>query len=235
MSNSECLHEFSGSIIKEETIKALPKKGISKTGVYEAEDSYPGYYGLEDEGMKTNFIFLTTKKKYSYEEVKRTENRIKKYCNYEFDLSSGSLDMFNRSQPAIRIKYLDSYEHLLDIQLFMKEEHIKFAKQEKKFHQKVLIKTEKVFLVKEQEPGIYFDQEEEEIAYLNLTKHLKWKEFESVTKQVKNNWSGKGFDAAIAHFNRHREVVDLVRIYSKDLNIAFLKDIQKAYDRFIQQ
>lgn len=235
MNSSECLHEFTGSIIKEETIKPIPKKGLPKTGVYEAEESYPGYYGLEDEGMGTNFIYLTTKKTHSYEEIKRMESRIKKHCDYNFDLASGSLDIYNSLRPTIRIKYLDSYDNLKDLQMFMKDEHIKFEKREKGVHNKTLIKTDKVFLVKEMEDGIYLDQDEEEIAYIRLAKHLKWKEFESLTKQVKNNWSGKGFDAALAHFNRYKSIEELVRIYSKDLNIEFLKNIQKAYQHHIKK
>lgn len=234
MSSSECIHEFTGSIVKEETIRTLAKKGLDKTLIYEVEDSYPGYYGLEDEGMRPNFIYLPTKKHYSYADVKRIEARVKKYCKDTFDISSGRIDIFNEVRPAIRLKYLENYDHLKDIQMFLKEEGVKFLKKEKKIHKKVLLKTDKVFLVKGVENGIYLDQEEREIGYLTLPKHLKWKEFETVTFQVKNNWNGKGFDAALAHFNRHEGLIYLVRVYSKENSYEFLRTIQEVYQRFVK-
>ncbi len=231
---NDCIHEFTGSIIKEETLKTLHDKGVDKAVVYEVEDSYPGYYGLEDEEMRPNFIYLPTKRKFRYEEVKRIESRIKKYCQITFDMTSGSIQIFNERRSAFRIKYLENYDHLKDIQEFIQEEGVSFIKKEKKIHKKVLIKTDKVFLVKELENGIYMDQEENEIGYITLPKHLKWKEFETLTFQVKNNWNGKGFDAATAHFNRHMGIINVVRVYSKENSYEFLRSIQEVYERLIK-
>jgi hypothetical protein len=162
------------------------------------------------------------------------EAQIKKYCQISFDMTSGSIQLFNDRRSAIRIKYLENYEHLKDIQLFIQEEGVKFLRKEKKVHNNVLIKTDKVFLVKELENGIYLDQEESEIGYITLSKHLKWNEFETITFQVKNNWNGKGFDAATAHFNRHFGIVNVVRVYSKENSFDFLRSIQEVYERFIK-
>jgi hypothetical protein len=234
MKSSECIHEFTGSILKEETIKTLTKVGLEKTLIYEIEDSFPGYYGLESQDLRPNYIFLPTKKVYSYEEVKRVEGRIKKYCNETFDIASASIDIFNEIVPAIRLKYLENYDKLRDIQMFLKEEDILFKSQKKNIHKKVLLQTEKVFLVKETDTGIFMDQEEKENSYISLPKHLKWKEFETITFQVKNNWRGNGFDAALAHFNRHAGVIDVVRIYSKENSYEFSRTIQEVYERFIK-
>lgn len=234
MNSSDCIHEFTGSILKEETVKTLTKVGLEKTLIYEIEDSYPGYYGLESQDLRPNFIYLPTKSYYSYEDVKRVEGRIKKYFNETFDLSSGIIDMFNQLVPAIRLKYLQDYDKLRDIQLFLREENIEFKKQKRNIHKTFLLKTDKVFLVKEYEKGIFLDQEEKENSYLTLPKHLKWKEFETITFQVKNNWTGNGFDAALAHFNRHSGVIDLVRVYSKENSYEFTRTIQEVYQHFIK-
>lgn len=234
MNASDCIHEFTGSILKEETIKTLVNIGLDNTLIYEIEDSYPGYYGLEDEAMRPNFIYLPTKQSESYENIKRVEATIKKYYNERFDLSSASIDIFNDLVPAIRLKYLDNYDKLKDIQMFLKEEGIRFRKAKNKFHKTVLLKTDKVFLVKEEENGIFMDQEEMENSYITLDKHLKWKEFETITFQVKNNWNGNGFDAASAHFNRHSGIVDLVRVYSKENSYDFSRTIQEVYQHFMK-
>lgn len=233
MNASDCIHEFTGSILKEETIKTLENIGLDNTLIYEIEDSYPGYYGLEDEAMRPNFIYFPTKKSMSYEDVKRAEATIKNYYSERFDLSSASIDVFNELVPAIRLKYLDDYDKLKDIQMFLKEEGIQFRKAKNKIHKTILLKTDKVFLVKEEDNGIFMDQEEKENTYISLEKHLKWKEFETITFQVKNNWRGNGFDAASAHFNRHKGIIDLVRIYSKENSYDFSRTIQEVYQRFI--
>lgn len=234
MKTSDCLHEFTGSILKEEMIKTLTKVGVDKILIYEIEDSFPGYYGLEDEGMRPNFIYIPTKLNHSYEFVKRLEGRIKKYYKEPFDLSSASIDIFNEVIPAIRLKYLQEYDNLKNILMFIKEENVSFLKRKKKIHKSALLKTHKVFLLKEMEHGIYMDEEEKENTYLSLPKHLKWKEFETITFQVKNNWSGNGFDAALTHFNRHDGIVDLVRVYSKENSYDFTRTIQEVYQRFIK-
>ncbi|RLD23112.1 MAG: hypothetical protein DRI54_07755 [Bacteroidetes bacterium] len=234
MSSTKCSHEFTGTIIKEETIKSLQKKTIPNTAVLEVEDSYPGYYGLADQQTQPNFIYLLTKKDYRFEEAKRLEKRIKKYCKDKFYISSASLEIQNKQWPAIRIKQLSSYDHLKDIMEFMQDEKVKFVQSKKVIDLKSIIRTDKVFWVEEADKGIYLDLFEKEIGYIRLPKRLKWKAFETVTFMVKNNWLGKGFDAALGHFNRKKGVEEVVRIYSKENSVELLATIREVYLRMIR-
>ena len=234
MSSTKCSHEFTGTIIKEETIKSLQKKTIPNTAVLEVEDSYPGYYGLTDQQTQPNFIYLLTKKDYRFEEAKRLEKRIKKYCKDKFYISSASLEIQNKLWPAIRIKQLSSYDHLKDIMEFMQDEKVEFVQSKKVIDIKSIIRTDKVFWVEEADKGIYMDLFEKEIGYIRLPKRLKWKAFETVTFMVKNNWLGKGFDAALGHFNRKKGVEEVVRIYSKENSVELLATIREVYLRMIR-
>lgn len=234
MSSTKCSHEFTGTIIKEETIKSLQKKTIPNTAVLEVEDSYPGYYGLTDQQTQPNFIYLLTKKDYRFEEAKRLEKRIKKYCKDKFYISSASLEIQNKQWPAIRVKQLSSYDHLKDIMEFMQDEKVEFVQSKKVIDLKSIIRTDKVFWVEEADKGIYMDLFEKEIGYIRLPKRLKWKAFETVTFMVKNNWLGKGFDAALGHFNRKKGVEEVVRIYSKENSEELLATIREVYLRMIR-
>ena len=234
MSSTNCSHEFTGTIVKEETIKSLQKKTIQNTAVLEVEDSYPGYYGLTDQQTQPNFIYLLTKKDYRFEAVKRLEKRIKKYCKDKFYISSASLEIQNKQWPAIRVKQLSSYDHLKDIMEFMQDEKVKFIQSKKVIDIKSIIRTDKVFWVEEVNKGIYMDLFEKEIGYIRLPKRLKWKAFETVTFMVKNNWLGKGFDAALGHFNRKTGVEEVVRIYSKENSEELLTTIREVYLRMIR-
>jgi hypothetical protein len=234
MSKNNCLHEFTGTIIKEETVKSLQKKTIPNTAVLEVEDSYPGYYGLSDQPAQPNFIYLLTKKEYPFEEVKRMEKKIKSQCKEKFHISSAMLEIQNKLWPAIRIKNLKTYAHLEDIMDFLQDEDVEFIQTKKIYDFKSIIKTDKVFWVEEVKKGIYLDQDEREIGYIRLPKSLKWKSFETVTFMVKNNWLGKGFDAALGHFNRHKGVEEVVRIYTRENSVELLETIREVYLRMIR-
>jgi uncharacterized protein (UPF0297 family) len=234
MSKNNCLHEFTGTIIKEETVKSLQKKTIPNTAVLEVEDSYPGYYGLSDQPTQPNFIYLLTKKAYSFEGVKRKEKKIKTYCKDKFYISSAKLEIENKLWPAIRIKNLKTYDHLEDIMDFLQDEDVAFIQTKKLYDLKSIIKTDKVFWVEEVQKGIYLDKDEKEIGYIRLPKRLKWKSFETVTFMVKNNWLGKGFDAALGHFNRHNGIEEVVRIYTTQNSIELLETIREVYKRMIR-
>lgn len=234
MSSTKCSHEFTGTIIKEETIKSLQKKTIPNTAVLEVEDSYPGYYGLADQQTQPNFIYLLTKNEYRFEEVKRIEKKIKQKCKDQFYISSASLEIQNKPMPAIRVKRLVTYDHLKDIMAYLQDEDVEFVQSKKVIELKSIIKTDKVFWVEKADKGIYMDLFEKEIGYIQLPKQLTWKSFETVTFMVKNNWLGKGFDAALGHFNRKKGVEEVVRIYSKENSVELLATIREVYLRMIR-
>jgi len=232
MNSNKCNLEFCGTIIKEETIVSLNEKIIPNTAVLEVVDSYPGYYGLSHQDKQPNFIYLLTKDNLRFEKVKRLEKKIKSYCKETFFLSTAAIELYNSSHPAIRIKGLKTYNHLKDIQEFLKDEGVNYIKNRKDLTETAIIKTNKVFWLEEYSKGIYLDKDEKEIGYISLPKRLKWKAFETVTFMVKNNWLGKGFDAALGNFNRRTGIEEVVRIYTLENSPELLKTIQEVYFRF---
>lgn len=68
--------------------------------------------------------------------------------------------------------------------------------------------------------------------YLRIDKQVSWSHFKKVTGQVKNNLQSAGFDAALAVVYT-REVMDLIRIYGKDIQIKTLHEIHRKYTEFL--
>ena len=233
-SSTKCLHEFTGTIIKEENVKTVQKKNIKNTAVLEVEDSYPGYYGVLHQDTQPNFIYLLTKKHFRFEEVKRIEKKIKKSCKDRFNISTATIDIFNQQRYAIRIKNLETYDHLPKIMDLLADNEVEFIRTRKIFDLTTIIRTDKVFYVEKIKKGIYFDVDEKEIGYITLPKHLGWKTFETTTFMVKNNWLGKGFDAALGHFNRHDGVEEVVRIYTLENSSELLETIREVYLKMIR-
>ncbi len=231
MEKEKILLEITGYIVKEEVVKDLNNFDFGNVAVYEVEDYYPGYYrGLVFE-EKPNFIYIKTIETYSYETIKRIERELKRFLKFSFDLAYASLNLFNEETPCIRVKYLNSFDNLKTLLNALKKTELKLAKVERPFHDKAIIKTDKVFLLEQIEDSVFMDMEEKENGYVVLPKHLSWREFEKLSLTVKYNWDGQSFDAAQGIFKRHQGIQDVARIYTKENNAGFMKDVLKAYRR----
>ncbi len=231
MEKEKLLLEITGYIVKEEVVKDLNNFDFGDVAVYEVENYYPGYYrGLVYE-EKPNFIYIKTNETYSYETIKRVERALKSKFNFPFDLAFASLKLFNENTPCIRVKYLNSFEDFKVLLNALKKTELKLAKLERTFHDKAIIKTDKVFLLEQQHELIFMDMEEKENGYIILPKHFAWKDFEKLSLTVKYNWDGQNFDAAQGIFKRHQGIQDVARIYTKENSLDFMKQVLKAYQR----
>jgi hypothetical protein len=66
-------------------------------------------------------------------------------------------------------------------------------------------------------------------GYIEIPRFLNWEQFEKVTRQVKNNWFGSKFDAAVGSFYVEGRLREFVRIYSSKLDTGYLQDIRALY------
>jgi hypothetical protein len=232
MSTSTTELELTGSILKEETIKAILRDKFKQTSVLEVQDAYPGYYQMLEQANRPNFIYLLTRKKYRFETIKRLESLERPFPD-SFHISTAQLKILNKTYPSVRLRDLETYDNLQKIIDFLGDHGVKLEKPFKIPKETIMIKTDKVFWLRQVEKGIYMDKLEKEIGYISLSKSLSWNKFESTTFMVKNNWLGKGFDAALGHFNRKDGIEDVVRVYTQNNSLELLKTIRDVYLRMI--
>ena len=69
--------------------------------------------------------------------------------------------------------------------------------------------------------------------YLQIDKQLTWSQFKNVTREVRNNLDFSNFDAALVALYTMNRVLDLVRIYAKDIDQSRLEIIHKKYTEII--
>jgi hypothetical protein len=220
--------ETLGGIIKEESLFSLTNKVLPNTLVLESKEPFPGYHhDLPAESAPLS-VFLVTRKNYTREEITRSAQQIKKYCSFEFDAAASEITIYNDTYPCIRLKNLESYDQISDLQSFFMNEGVTFSKSAD-IAAKAIIKVKKTFILSEESDVIFSDRLEDYQGYFRIPKQISWKLFEKVTYSVRNNWKGKHFDAALGFFYHNFEIYDVVRIYHRSDDISILQQLRDLY------
>ncbi len=217
-----------GSITKVEMLSALKSNILENTFVLENAEPFPGYHGKHLPSKLTpHHIFLVTKKDHSYEEISRASVNIRKNCKLSFGARPAELFIFNTKFYAIRIKGLESFELIQELQKWFMAEGFFFRKA-RKFINEGLILVKKHFELAALAEGIYKDLENTSLYYLKIPNSLGWKIFEKMTIFIRNNLDNSNFDAAmgVIYFKDH---MDIVRIFEKESNLEFLKKLRGMY------
>lgn len=225
-----------GGVAKAENLFTLDTHIMSNTFVLENEEAFPGYHGKNLPGdTKPVFVFLMTKEKYSTERILRLNQKIRKYFNHPFDAVSGEICINNDNLPCIRIRDLDNYDLVEDLQKCFYSEGVRFLKK-KTIRAEGVITLHKLFNMEVIEDGYFKDNDDDSTFYFEIGKQLSYQEFASVIKNTKNNIDAEktNFDAALAAIYT-KDVLDVIRIYSKGAQLSFLKEIKEKLELEIKK
>jgi len=226
--------EVSGTITKKESLVSI-NPGISHNAlVLETVHAFPGYNGIVPEEKVPGSLFLVTKKKYAKEAIIRSAMAFKKSLKMDLDMASARIMLQNNEVFAIRIKGLSNYTILPQLVQALYDEGYLFQKSKSIKEFSSIIQVKKESLLQELEPGFYHDLTDTETHYFELKEELKWYAFEKAILDIKYNTSDSNFDAALASFYRAKGLVDVVRIYKKDISIDELKAIKKKLCDYMQ-
>jgi hypothetical protein len=225
--NAKTIVESLGKITKEEMLQSVTFNVIQNTLVLENLEPFPGYHGenMPFESAPES-VFLMTTKACQTETIFRLSRRICNYHNLSFNACPAEISFFNTTYYGIRIKGLNSYNVIADIQGCYMDQGISFLKY-KKIRSAGLMKIEKIFHLEKVDESIYRDQEDAFTTYLQIPYAFNWNLFKKVTTNIKNNLENRNFDAAIG-FVYLKEIVDFVRIYAKT-DISRLRIIHEKY------
>ena len=223
--------ETLGNIIKEEKLHSINKKVLPNTCVLEMEEAFSGYHHELPTDPIPGSVFLITNKFYSREDITRAAQNIRKYAKFDFDAASGQLFIHNDTYSCIRIKDLVAYDSISEIQSNFMNEGIEFCKKEK-IDAVGIIKIKKYFFFEEVNENMFLDRLDDKIGYLKIPHQFSWKLFVKIAQNVRNNWDGSHFDAALGSFYKNQEMIDVIRIYNKDMSSDILS---KLYILFLRE
>jgi len=217
-----------GSIIKVEKLKTLNSNIMENTMVLEEVEPFPGYHGANlPSGYNPSTVYIATKKKLSTVKVLRLTQQIKKYFKNEFDGTPASICLNNETFNCIRIRNIDSYDIIPDLQKQYLYEGIKFLKK-KNISGEGIIDISKHFELQEMEEGIFKDLEDPLMYYIVIPEHLHWQMFFEITVSIRRNIDNLSFDGALGVLYM-KQITDVVRLFAKDMSIEDLRKIQSLY------
>jgi hypothetical protein len=222
-----------GNLLKQENLRTLEDKIWPNTFVLEAPEPFPGffnYYSDHPVDTKPLYIYLVLKKLYTLEEITRATQNIHTYFGSDFNATPGVVHIYNRKYDVIRVRHLDSFSHISDLQASYIDQGIEFRQKPGRLVEgPAIIRIKKFFILDEKQPGLFFDVIEKDHGYFLIPQQLTWKHFEEITRRVKNNMEKPYFDAAIGHFHVKFGIHDMIRIYYNDMNEDFLFEVRKKY------
>jgi hypothetical protein len=232
MTNSDIFERY-GNLRKSEQLISVENKIMPNTFVLEAPEPFPGFFNYYSESPKDTkplYIYLVVDHLYTLEEVSRARQNIKKYFPSDFHADAGTVTLHNKTHHVVRIRHLEKYDQIKDLQACFIDQGFVFKKKpSKKIDTEALIRIKKFFLLQQVEEGIFMDLIEKDHGYISTPKHLKWSEFQELNRKVRFNWEGSFFDAALGHFHHNFEIEDMVRIYHPQINLEMLLAIKKKY------
>ena len=225
--------ETIGTITKEEYVKAVEHFILPNSFVLQNLEPFSGYHGSNlPIDQKPDTFFMVTTEAQSTEKIFRIADNIKQFTNYKFRASTCDIHIGNDTYHCVRIRGLESYEPIGEIQRHFIDAGIKYKKR-KKVDSKALIELKKIFILEKLNDTIFRDKEDD-MHYLNIGRQLTWGRFKSVTRWVKNNLDDSNFDAALAVVYANN-VLDLVRIYAQNVMLDRLEEIRQKYIEGIQR
>lgn len=229
MENKNYCEHF-GTLEKLEEFTTLSENIIPGSLVFESLSPFWGYYNEDPHDYKPLYIYMAVNQTHEVFEVIRAFQKVKAEFDFELDAAKAFVKFNDRFYNALRIRHLTGYENLMHIQEAFSKHGISPLMshyQQKRFTAHVTLK--KMFCLNLFFKAIWVDACEAKHAYLEIPKRLSFDEFADVTQKVKNNWLDTKFDAALGYFIRKQQVVDMVRIYSDNLNADYLKGIRNLY------
>ena len=223
-----------GSIAKVEKLETLKSNILENTLVLEEIEPFPGYHGANlPTGYNPTAVYLVLKKKVSTIRIMRITQQIHKYFKPGFDGTAAEICINNDIITCIRLRNLDNYALIPELQKHYMHEGLKFMKK-KKIQGDGIIEIKKHFELEKLDDGVYKDLEDPLMYYLEIPAHLNWSLFLEITTSIKHNLDDLSFDAALGAVYM-KEITEVVRIFAKDVAVEDLQKIRQRYNEELRK
>jgi hypothetical protein len=220
--------ETMGVLLKEETLQTVEHYVMQNTLVLESLEPFPGYHGENmPKDPKPDSLFLITDKPYPVENLFRISQRLCGYQDMTLDACTADIFIYNTNLQSIRIKGLNNYTLISEIQGCYIDKGIRFMKI-RNIKAPGLIKVNKVFSFERVAEHIFKDLDDEMTFYLRIPYHFNWNLFKKATHNIKNNMDNSNFDCAFG-FVYLKYLMEFVRVYIKNPEISRLQLIREKY------
>lgn len=221
--------ELIGKIIIEEKIDTIQENIIPKSFVINVPDPFKSYYSRYTSISKPLSVIFVTKEITSFEKILRATKQFNEEKNLALDGAKCEVTIGTRKLNGIRIKGVNRYPEIEQIQQFFHKAGFQFAKGENFKDKDALIRINKFFHIEEMEEGVFTDLDEKDTYYVTVPGYMTWEEFRKYTFEIKNNSTDTSYDIAKGIFYLNNGLVEVLRIVRPNATVDFLKKVQKKY------
>lgn len=224
-----------GCLEKEEVLRCIDhEKLLPNACLLESESPFWGYYERFTYEQKPLYLYMVLDGHYSLEKIWRIILKVRKCFKHKFDAVPGYLEIFDMKLQIIRLRNLEQFEHIFELQRLFAEEGMVFHKKIKKVEGETgIIRLEKSFFLEPIGDMMYLDVFEPHHGYFIIPNHFSWTRFKEITMEVQFDINLLYFDAANAFFYENHGIIDMVRIYKEDLTRDKLFAIRNGYYQVI--
>ncbi len=235
MENKTIIERF-GGLLKEEVLSCVNEESlIPNTCVLEAIDPFAGYYREVSKSLKPSYFYLMTDGHYSIEQISRAILSVRKLFTHSFDAAPGYISVFDQHIRTIRLRDIEQFDHIGQLQKLFTDEGIVMHKKVKTFsNENAVISISKMFFLGPIGELMFIDKSQPHHGYFIVPKHIEWPDFIELTKEVKFETSLLYFDAATAFIYENTGITDMVRIYKENLTIEKLSAIRLRYMKLLK-
>ncbi len=236
MENSKTIQRF-GGVIKEEPLSCVQDDILfPNTCVLEAESPYFGYYSHEPQMKKPQHLYCMLNGYFSFETIIRATQKIRKEFKHPFNAALCNISIYDHTSQAIRIRDLQQYNHISNLQRMYLEEAITFKKKSIKIkNEMAMIKVRRFFLLEQVEESVFVDKEMPHHVYFHIPEQISWGFFKEITDQVKLDTCNFYFDGALSFIYDKGEIYDMIRIYRENFSISEIIELQEKYFHWLNK
>ncbi len=220
--------ETMGSITKVEKLETLNNNILENTLVLEEIEPFPGYHGANlPTGYNPTAVYLITRIKHSTVQLLRITQEIRRHFKHKFDGTAAEICINNDVFNCIRLRSLENYTIIPELQKCFIYEGLKFMKK-RKIKGEGIINLKKHFELEKLGDGIFKDLVDPLMYYLEIPRHINWQLFLDITTSIKHKIDNLNFDAALGALYL-KDITEVVRIFTKDMGVEDLRAIQDKY------
>jgi hypothetical protein len=224
--------EYVGKIIKQENIDTVNQNILPKTFVINVQNAYDSYYTRFTDVEKPDSIIFVTKTPNSFEKILRVTEGINKKYGLNLDGAKCEVKIGTRKLNGIRVKGINRYPDIAQVQQYYKDAGYDFAKSEKFENTDSLIRINRFFNIEKLAEGIFKSNVENDVYYVTVPRYMTWDEFRTITFEIKNNISDTNYDIAKGIVYIDGGIKEFLRIVKPKFT---LESIQLIRDKYIQK
>jgi len=221
----------SGSIHKREFVRNVKIKSLRNYMILESVDPFPEAQ-MRHKSQFVKFYYIPIIADYLDQDIKIAAKSAEDRMGEDLSSALGDLTIGDTTYHSIRLRNVPP-QNLPSIIKAYEYEGITMVSAGNSIRDFALIQIEKFFHVEEIEPGIYVDLDDPQIGYIQTPRKLEWEELEHITEKVKDEAEHCNFDRALGTISKHGESIEVIRIYSPDMNEAVLIELSHFFKKFL--